>query len=139
MVIANPIHDVNFKQLMEDLPTARFFIETLIGETIDDLQVKPQEYRYKVGTHETSIEEETYKLLTIYKLDYVATIKTGSGEHKKVLIEVQKARNRVDIMRFRNYLAEQYKLEDEVVAAEGDIIKKTITHCYYLLVRLQTG
>ena len=95
---------------MEDLPIARFFIETLIGEPIADLQVKPEEYRYKLPVQEKDLEDEAYRLLTIYKLDYVATIKTVEGKYKKVLIEVQKARNKVDVMRFRSYLAGQYKL-----------------------------
>jgi hypothetical protein len=52
--------------------------------------------------------------LAVYRLDFIATIKTQEGEYKKILIEIQKAKNPVDLMRFRNYLAEQYKKEDVV-------------------------
>jgi hypothetical protein len=48
----------------------------------------------------------------VFRLDFVATIRTELGELKKVLIEIQKAKNPIDLMRFRNYLAEQYKRED---------------------------
>jgi hypothetical protein len=121
-----------FKRLMEDLPIARFFIETLIGETIEELVVKPQEYRYKPNRTGKEFDEAA-RLMTVYKLDYIATIKTAEGEHKKVLIEVQKARNSVDVMRFRNYLAEQYKLEDEVTVEGGKITKPLPIITIYLL------
>jgi hypothetical protein len=132
MLIANPIYDIMFKRLMEDLPIARFFIETLIGETIEELVVKPQEYRYKPNRTGKEFDEAA-RLMTVYKLDYIATIKTAEGEHKKVLIEVQKARNSVDVMRFRNYLAEQYKLEDEVTVEGGKITKPLPIITIYLL------
>ncbi len=102
MLIANPIYDVVFKKLMENDKVAKFFIGTLLDEVIENVEVKPQEFTYVndlVG-------------VAVFRLDFIATIKTQTGEFKKVLIEVQKARNFIDLMRFRNYLAEQYKKED---------------------------
>ncbi len=102
MLIANPIYDVVFKKLMESDKVAKFFIGTLLDEVIENVEVKPQEFTYVndlVG-------------VAVFRLDFIATIKTQTGELKKVLIEVQKARNFIDLMRFRNYLAEQYKKED---------------------------
>ena len=134
MLIANPIYDIMFKRLMEDMPIARFFIETLIGETLEDLNVRPQEYRYRNPSPQPGHEfDEAYRLLLVYKLDYIATIKTSDGEYKKVLIEIQKARNTVDVMRFRNYLAEQYKLEDEIQTPAGSQIKPLPIITIYLL------
>jgi hypothetical protein len=46
MIIANPIYDVVFKRLMENERAAKFFIGTLIGETIESLEAKPQEFTY---------------------------------------------------------------------------------------------
>jgi len=109
MLIANPIYDVVFKKLMEDTKIAKFFIETLTGETLSDIEVKPQEYTYN---------SELYGIM-VYRLDFIATIKTDTNEYKKVLIEIQKAKNPVDLMRFRNYLAEQYKKEDEIITESG--------------------
>jgi len=104
MIIANPIYDVVFKKLMENDRVVKFFIGTLLEQTIESVEVKPQEYTY------------TEKLagLAIFRLDFIANIKTENGEYKKVLIEIQKAKNYIDLMRFRNYLAEQYKKEDIV-------------------------
>lgn len=104
MVIANPIYDTVFKKLMEDTKIAKFFIETLTGENIVDLKLQPQEYTYN----------EALIGVMVYRLDFIATIKTEKEGYKKVLIEIQKAKNPIDLMRFRNYLAEQYKKEDEI-------------------------
>jgi hypothetical protein len=46
MVIANPIYDMVFKRLMENRRVARFFIETLIGEQVEEIAMVPQEYTY---------------------------------------------------------------------------------------------
>lgn len=35
MIIANPIYDVVFKNLMENDRVAKFFIGTLLGQTIE--------------------------------------------------------------------------------------------------------
>lgn len=104
MIIANPIYDVVFKRMMENERVARFFIGTLLEENVETVEVKPQEFTYTEGLAG----------LAVFRLDFIATIKTESGEFKKVLIEIQKARNQIDLMRFRRYLAEQYKKHDLV-------------------------
>ena len=104
MVIANPIYDVVFKRLMEDNRIAKFFIGTLLEQTIESVEVKPQEFTYT----------DELAGLAVFRLDFLATVKTENGELKKVLIEIQKAKNQIDLMRFRNYLGEQYKKEDIV-------------------------
>jgi hypothetical protein len=103
MVIANPIYDVVFKKMMENDKVAKFFIGTLLEQTIEAIEVKPQEFTYS----------DELTALAVFRLDFIATIKTESGELRKVLIEIQKAKNHFDLMRFRNYLAEQYKKEDK--------------------------
>ena len=104
MVIANPIYDVVFKRLMEDNRIAKFFIGTLLEQVIESVEVQPQEFTYK----------DELLGIAVFRLDYIATIKTETGELKKILIEIQKAKNLIDLMRFRNYLGEQYKKEDIV-------------------------
>ena len=104
MVIANPIFDIVFKRMMENERVAKFFIGTLLEQTIETVEVKPQEFTYT----------DELAGLAVFRLDFIATIKTETGEQRKVLIEIQKAKNQIDLMRFRNYLAEQYKKEDTV-------------------------
>jgi molybdopterin converting factor small subunit len=119
MVIANPIYDVVFKRMMENDKVAKFFIGTLLEQTIETVEVKPQEFTYT----------DELAGLAVFRLDFIATIKTENGELKKILIEIQKAKNQIDLMRFRNYLAEQYKKEDEV---NGEKIILPITTIYIL-------
>jgi molybdopterin converting factor small subunit len=102
MVIANPIYDVVFKRMMENEKVAKFFIGTLLDQTIETVEVKPQEFTYS----------DEMAGLAVFRLDFIATVKTATGELKKILIEIQKAKNQIDLMRFRNYLAVQYKKED---------------------------
>ena len=110
MIIANPIYDTVFKRLMENEPIVKFFISTLLNEDVVSVNVKPQEYTYT----KQDIAELTLAALTIYRVDFVATIRTASGGYKKVLIEIQKAQNKVDLMRFRHYLGDQYKKKDPI-------------------------
>jgi hypothetical protein len=119
MIIANPIYDVVFKRMMENERVAKFFIGTLLNQAIESVEVKPQEFTY--------VDELAG--LAVFRLDFIATIKTEAGEYKKLLIEIQKARNEIDLMRFRNYLGEQYKKEDTI---DDEKVVLPITTIYIL-------
>ncbi len=120
MIIANPIFDTVFKRLMENNRVARFFVETLIDQPVESIALTPQEHTYfkspqTIAEAGLTVEElEKIKLLSLVRFDFVATIRTADGGYKKVLIEIQKSRSAVDLMRFRTYLAEQYKRKDIV-------------------------
>lgn len=94
MIIANPIYDVVFKKMMENERVAKFFISTLLEQQIENIEVKPQEFTYIKDLDiedpliEKYIKEKVRERLSInvFRLDFVATIKTESGEYKKVLI-----------------------------------------------------
>jgi hypothetical protein len=103
MQIANPIYDVVFKYLMEDAKIAKLLISSIIGEEIESLDFRPQEFTADIDTG----LEGRIGLLTVYRLDFSASIKTVDGL-KQVLIEIQKAKYATDIMRFRGYLGSQY-------------------------------
>lgn len=115
MVIANPISDTAFKFLMSDSKIARFFLETILEEEISEVDLKPQELTYAKPSEPSSLAAS----LAVFRLDFVATIKTSENQYKKVLIEIQKARRHADIMRFRNYLGEHYKKQDELSTPAG--------------------
>ncbi|MDR0713523.1 MAG: hypothetical protein LBF89_04595 [Bacteroidales bacterium] len=108
MIIANPLYDTVFKRLMEDEQVARFVVGTLLDIPVVTIEVKSQEVTY--------MEDEQSKLqavaLRLYRLDFVATIRTGENEYTKVLIEVQKALKVANLRRFRKYIAEQYRRDD---------------------------
>jgi len=113
MQIANPIYDVVFKYLMEDAKVAKLLISSIIGQEIEELEFRPQEYTSDV---DKSRIEGNAGTLTVYRLDFNARIKTAEGS-KQVLIELQKAKFATDIMRFRNYLAGQYANHDNTQIA----------------------
>jgi len=104
MLIANPIYDVVFKRLMENEQVAKFFISTMLNEEVLSVNVQPQEFTY----------DKDKIPIAIIRLDFIAIIKDKNGDHKKILIEIQKSRSEPDLMRFRNYVAEQYKRQDFV-------------------------
>ncbi len=129
MVIANPIYDVVFKRMMENEKVAKFFIGTLLEQTIEAVSVKPQEFTYS----------DELAGLAVFRLDFIATIKTETGELKKILIEIQKAKNQIDLMRFRNYLGEQYKKEDSIeVSSTGSETKSTDSETEKIILPITT-
>jgi hypothetical protein len=113
MRIANPIYDTVFKYLMEDNQLAKLLLSTILGEEIVELDFKPQE-------HTTTV---ALRSLTVYRLDFAATVENAQGERRQVLIEIQKAKLASDIMRFRRYLGDQYRnprnVQELVDAARG--------------------
>ncbi len=114
MIIANPLYDVVFKYLLEDIDIARELLSTILGEDILFLEVKPQETVTEVS-HDGSIR--------IIRFDFKATIELATGELKKVLIELQKLKQAFDVMRFRRYLGDNYSKEDDIILGDGSLIK----------------
>ncbi|MCC5943990.1 MAG: hypothetical protein JJT94_03590 [Bernardetiaceae bacterium] len=112
--IANPIYDVVFKYLLADLSAAKLFIETIIGYTVLDIELKPQEKAEDYISDEDLAKLAKLPLslqrvlhLSLFRLDFLARIRTESGE-KTVMIEIQKESLPNDIMRFRKYLSGLY-------------------------------
>ncbi len=108
MIIANPIYDVVFKYLLEDADIARDLLSTILGEEVVHLEFKPQE---------TSTESS--EGIKILRLDFKAIIKKKDGTLFKVLIELQKSKQVFDVMRFRRYLGDNYRKEDQLVEKDG--------------------
>ena len=116
MIIANPIYDVVFKYLLDDMEIARELLSTILGEDIVNLDFKPQEM----------VTETVEKNINIFRVDFKAVIRTPSGETKKLLIELQKAKQPFDVMRFRRYLGDNYRREDDVLNEKGISEKRAL-------------
>ncbi|WP_353481489.1 hypothetical protein [Haliscomenobacter sp.] len=116
MIIANPIYDVVFKYLLEDVEIARELLSTILGEEIQSLELKPQE----------TDTEKSGGGISILRFDFKAIIKNKSGELHKVLIELQKAKKAFDVMRFRRYLGDNYRKEDDVINDKGESEKRPL-------------
>jgi hypothetical protein len=135
-IIANPIYDVVFKNLMTtdnvtNKDNASFFVGTILGEEITNIELLPQEYTYfttpkkKVLKTGEKNEDDKPDVLSLIRLDFVATVHTKSGEDKKILIEIQKSQKPTDLIRFSNYLGEQYKKTD-TIEIKGNKVEKTL-------------
>jgi hypothetical protein len=109
MIIANPIYDVVFKSLMEDVEIAKGLISTLTGLDVVELNARPREAVIPVKADFS---------VTIYRLDYVALVRDEDGTQRRVLIEVQKAKVGSEIRRFREYLGKQY-MQPEIEFVNG--------------------
>ena len=116
MIIANPIYDIVFKYLMEDLDIARGIISRIINEDIIELNFHAQEHTAEKGNYN----------LTFFRLDFKAKIRVNENDHKIVLIELQKTRLATDIERFRNYIGNQYKQLDEISDENGEVYKTSL-------------
>jgi hypothetical protein len=118
LIIANPIYDIVFKRLMENQRIVKFFLGTILGEQIDKVSVLPQEFTYKKGEdNKNGKKNGKWSMIdyySIFRLDFVATVRTSDGKQKKILVEVQKSWDNMDVMRFRKYLGEQYAKEEIV-------------------------
>lgn len=58
---------------MENEKVVKFFNGTLLGETIESVSVQPQEFTY--------VDELVG--LALFRLDFIASIRTETGELKK--------------------------------------------------------
>jgi hypothetical protein len=79
-----------------------------LGEELVHLEFKPQE---------TSTESS--EGIKILRLDFKAIIKKKDGTLFKVLIELQKSKQVFDVMRFRRYLGDNYRKEDQMIEKDG--------------------
>jgi hypothetical protein len=98
MKIINPLYDIAFKYLMENNRLARKVLSVILDEEIDELVI---------GQQETISPYHPLKL-TLFRLDFKATLRKADGSRHTVLIELQKSKFPSDIQRFRKYLGATY-------------------------------
>jgi hypothetical protein len=108
--------------MMEDSKVAKIILSDLIKKKITNLTFKPQEYSLKLDGQS----------LVLYRIDFKAKIQLDNGEKKVVLIELQKAKNATDIMRFRRYLGEQYSSNDNLYTKNRKKYALPIIIIYFL-------
>ena len=109
MTIANPIYDTVFKYLMEDERIARTILSALLKENIVNVEVRPHEY--------TNGQKE---ILSIFRIDFGATVLKPNGEKQLILIELQKTWLPTETLRFRQYLGVHYQNPKNIVADSPD-------------------
>ena len=96
--IANPIYDVVFKYLMADERIARTILSGLLKMDIVKTEVRPHEY-----------PNSQRDALSVFRIDFAATVREDDGSTHLVLIELQKTWLETETLRFRQYLGVQYQ------------------------------
>ena len=107
MTIANPIYDIVFKYLMEDLDIAKGLLSAILDTEIVELSMQPLET--------VSEAPQETKPIRVYRIDFAAIVTQKDGKTKRILIELQKTKRNTNAIRFRRYLAENYQKEDSIV------------------------
>ena len=97
MKIANPIYDIVFKYLMEDERIARTILSALLKVEVVKVEVRPHEY-----------SDDNRDTLSVFRIDFGATVLDDSGKEKLILIELQKTWLETETLRFRQYLGVHY-------------------------------
>lgn len=110
MVVANPIYDIVFKYLMEDERVARTILSALLKKDVIAVEMRPHEYAD--GNRDT---------LSVFRIDFSATIRQEDGSEKLILIELQKTWLDTETLRFRQYLGVQYS-SPKNMAGDGNAI-----------------
>ncbi len=98
MILINPIYDTAFKYLMEDNKAAKVLLSALLKREVVTLTLRHNEL--------ASLDKENNIRMT--RLDFSAKIIDANGAEELVSIEIQKAHVAAEVMRFRNYLGQQY-------------------------------
>ena len=109
MTIANPIYDSVFKFLMEDERVARTILSALLKMNIVKVEVRPHEY--------SNSQRDT---LSMFRIDFGATVRESDGTERIILIEVQKTWLETETLRFRQYLGVQYQRKENIMADSSE-------------------
>ena len=97
MKVANPIYDIVFKYLLEDERIARTILSALLKKDV-----------VAVETHRNEYSNIGRDGLSIFRIDFGATIQEEDGTRHLILIELQKTWLETETLRFRQYLGAQY-------------------------------
>ena len=97
MKVANPIYDIVFKYLMEDERIARTILSALLKKDVVAVEVRPHEY-----------SDDSRDSLSVFRIDFGATIRESDGKEHLILIELQKTWLDTETLRFRQYLGVHY-------------------------------
>ena len=104
MIVANPIYDIVFKYLMEDERIAKTILSALLKMDVVDVKVRRNEY--------TNSNREN---LSIFRIDFGATIQQTDGSKQLILIELQKTWLETETLRFRQYLGVHYANPENIL------------------------
>ncbi|MBQ6063500.1 MAG: hypothetical protein IJK87_07700 [Prevotella sp.] len=109
MIVANPIYDIVFKYLMEDERIARTILSALLKKDIVKVEIRPHEY--------ANVQRDA---ISVFRIDFGATVREADGKEHLILIELQKTWLETETLRFRQYLGVQYQSKNNMVGNSKD-------------------
>ena len=109
ITVANPIYDIVFKYLMEDERIARTILSALLQKDIIKVEIRPHEY--------SNSQRDT---LSVFRIDFGATVREADGSEHLILIELQKTWLPTETLRFRQYLGVQYENPNNMAGDKTD-------------------
>lgn len=77
--VANPLYDAVFKYMMEDERIAKTLLSALLQKTVIAVEMRRHEY--------PNISRDT---ISMFRVDFAATVLEDDGSKKLILIELQK-------------------------------------------------
>ena len=107
--IANPIYDLAFKYLMEDERVVKILLSALLRKQVVHVETRRNEL--------INVQRDP---VSVFRLDYRAVTIEKDGHEEHVLIELQKSDLPSDLLRFRQYLGTQYRVEENMVPDSDD-------------------
>ena len=109
VTVANPIYDIVFKYLMEDERIARTILSALLKKDITRVEIRPHEYA-----------NDKRDTLSVFRIDFGATVRDADGSEHLILIELQKTWLETETLRFRQYLSVHYQNPKNIVEGSRD-------------------
>ena len=106
--VANPIYDTVFKYLMEDERIAKTLLSALLKKEVMEVEVRRHEYTN--GSRDK---------ISMFRIDFGATVRQEDGSSKLILIELQKTWLETETLRFRQYLGAQYALPENIIKEDN--------------------
>lgn len=103
ITVANPIYDSVFKFLVEDERVARILISALLKKDVVAVDMRRHEY-----------PNSTRNQISMFRIDFGATVREADGSTHLVLIELQKTWLETETLRFRQYLGAQYNNKENI-------------------------
>ena len=104
ITVANPIYDIVFKFLLEDERIARTILSALLKKDVVAVETRRNEY--------SNIGRDN---LSVFRIDFGATVQEADGSRHLILIELQKTWLETETLRFRQYLGAQYANVDNML------------------------
>ena len=101
--VANPLYDAVFKYMMEDERIAKTLLSALLQKTVIAVEMRRHEY--------PNISRDP---ISMFRVDFAATVLENDGSEKLILIELQKTWLETETLRFRQYLAVQYNNKENM-------------------------